>query len=194
MAMRDGRPIDLIWVLVDWTHPGTADLLVAAEVAHRERLPHARLSVNRFNKIQALVKIATTEDAFRARLPAQLQDAIIRVYTEADHNEAVALVRMKDDGVPALTIKAVLELGGNTDYGRLVRAVAVPWLEIVRMIERDPAGIYEIDWRKWEEIIAGAYVRAGYERSRPYATKRRRRQRYHSGEERSWLHQDLRPS
>ena len=163
MAMRDGQPIDLIWVLVDWTHPGTADLLAAAEVAHRERVPEARLSVNRFVKNRALVKIAIAEGAFRARLPPQAKEAIIRTYTEADHKDALALVRISDDAAPALTIKAVLDFGGNTDDGRLVQAVAVPWFEIVRMIEQDPASIYHIDWRKMEEIIAGAYVRAGYD-------------------------------
>ena len=47
--------------------------------------------------------------------------------------------------VPALTIKSLLDFGGNTDEGHLVRAVAVPWFEIVKMIQRDPAGIYQID-------------------------------------------------
>lgn len=64
---------------------------------------------------------------------------------------------------PAITIKALLDLGGNVDDGRLVRAVAVPWFEIVKMIQRDPASVYQIDWRKWEEIIAGAYTRAGFD-------------------------------
>jgi restriction system protein len=68
-----------------------------------------------------------------------------------------------NDPAPALTIKALLDLGGNTDHGRLVRAVAVPWFEIVKMIQQDPAGVYQIDWRKWEEIIAGAYTRAGFD-------------------------------
>jgi restriction system protein len=64
---------------------------------------------------------------------------------------------------PAVTLKALLDFGGNTDDGRLVRAVATPWFEIMRIIQQDPNSIYQIDWRKWEEIIAGAYTREGYE-------------------------------
>jgi restriction system protein len=31
------------------------------------------------------------------------------------------------------------------------------------MIQRDPNAMYEIDWRKWEEILAGAWQRAGFD-------------------------------
>ncbi len=44
-----------------------------------------------------------------------------------------------------------------------MKAVAVPWFEIVDQIQRDPAAAYQIDPRKWEEIIAGAYERAGFD-------------------------------
>jgi restriction system protein len=65
--------------------------------------------------------------------------------------------------LPGLSLKALLDFRGNTDHGLLVRAVAVPWFEILKMIQQDPTGIYQIGWRKWEEIIAGAYTRAGFE-------------------------------
>jgi restriction system protein len=64
---------------------------------------------------------------------------------------------------PELTLKALLEFAGPTSEGELVRAVAVPWFEIARMIQRDPQAMYEIDPRVWEEIIAGAYTRAGFD-------------------------------
>lgn len=35
--------------------------------------------------------------------------------------------------------------------------------EIVRLLQQNPAAAYEIDPRKWEEIIAGAYDRAGFD-------------------------------
>jgi restriction system protein len=63
----------------------------------------------------------------------------------------------------AITLKAILDFGGDTDHGLLVRAVAVPWFEIMKMIQRDPVAVHQIDWRKWEEIIAGAYTRAGFD-------------------------------
>lgn len=64
---------------------------------------------------------------------------------------------------PALTLKAILDFGGRVDDGRLVEAVALPWFEIMKMIKRDPESIYQINPFTWEEIIAGAYTRAGFD-------------------------------
>jgi restriction system protein len=64
---------------------------------------------------------------------------------------------------PAVVLKAVLDFGGATDDGRLVRAVAVPWFEFMRMLQQDPASLHHIDPFKLEEIIAGAYKREGFD-------------------------------
>jgi restriction system protein len=64
---------------------------------------------------------------------------------------------------PAITLKAVLAFGNKVDDGRLVEAVALPWFEIMRMIKADPDAMYTIDPYTWEEIIAGAYTRAGFD-------------------------------
>jgi restriction system protein len=40
--------------------------------------------------------------------------------------------------------------------------LAVPWFEIIAQLEHDPEFLFKIPWRKLEEIIAGAYVRAGW--------------------------------
>ena len=72
-------------------------------------------------------------------------------------------IRAARETPPAVTLKAILELGSATDEGRLVQAVSVPWFEIMRMIEKDPDAIYEIDPFTWEEIIAGAYKEAGFD-------------------------------
>lgn len=64
---------------------------------------------------------------------------------------------------PVLTLKAILEFGDRTDDGRLIQCVAIPWFEIVTLLERDPSAAYAIDPFKWEEIIAGAYVEAGFD-------------------------------
>jgi restriction system protein len=64
---------------------------------------------------------------------------------------------------PEVTLKALITLGAANSEGRLVEAVAVPWFEILRIIQRDPKAAYEIDPRKWEEIIAGAYSQAGFD-------------------------------
>jgi restriction system protein len=62
-----------------------------------------------------------------------------------------------------LLLQTVLTLTDKTAEGRLVEAVAFPWFEIIQLVQREPDTIHEIDWRKWEEIIAGAYRQQGFE-------------------------------
>ena len=64
---------------------------------------------------------------------------------------------------PEFSLKALLEFGDGVAEGLTVRAVALPWFLILDMIERDPAATYQIDPRRWEEIIAGAYEREGFD-------------------------------
>lgn len=64
---------------------------------------------------------------------------------------------------PSLLLQAVIIPGDKTTEGQLVEAVALPWFEIIELISRSPETIYEIDWRKWEEIIAAAYKQQGFE-------------------------------
>jgi restriction system protein len=62
-----------------------------------------------------------------------------------------------------LLIQAVVTLDGETTEGAIVDAVSVPWFEIVKHMRRDPAFMYQVDWRKWEEILAGAYKMSGFD-------------------------------
>ena len=68
-----------------------------------------------------------------------------------------------EDTLPSIVLKALLELVVPTKEGDLIRAVAVPWFEILERIKKDPKSVYQIDPRTWEEIIAGAYTRAGFD-------------------------------
>jgi restriction system protein len=70
----------------------------------------------------------------------------------------------EDIDLPALTIKSLLIAGDKTSEGTLIEFVAIPWFEIMAIIEKDPAAIYQIDCWKWEEIIAGAYKQAGFDK------------------------------
>jgi restriction system protein len=65
--------------------------------------------------------------------------------------------------LPAITLKALIVPGERTSEGVLIVAVAVAWWELLDRFRRDPASIYEIDSRAFEEIIAGAWTREGYE-------------------------------
>lgn len=67
-----------------------------------------------------------------------------------------------DAQTPEFTVKALLEYGDKTAEGILVRAAAIPWFEILAIVAKDPSAAYRIDPRRWEEIIAGAYERAGF--------------------------------
>jgi restriction system protein len=62
-----------------------------------------------------------------------------------------------------LLLQSVVVPGERTDEGKLVEAVTIPWFEIVALLEKDPNAAFDIPPDKWEEIIAGAYKRAGFD-------------------------------
>lgn len=65
--------------------------------------------------------------------------------------------------LPDVLIQAtIVTFGAKTSEGQLIAGVAVPWFEIVRHLQRDPAFLYRIHWRQLEELIAGAYERDGW--------------------------------
>ena len=88
--------------------------------------------------------------AARRQLPAAILDAISRA-------------KQARDETPGILLQAVIVPGEATHEGVLVEAVAVPWFEIMEIIAKDPDAIYQIGSRKWEEIIAGAYRKLGFE-------------------------------
>lgn len=63
----------------------------------------------------------------------------------------------------SLLLQTVIVPGAETDEGQLIKAVSLPWFEIIEVLSRDPAFAHQIDPRTWEEIVAGAYGRAGFE-------------------------------
>jgi restriction system protein len=62
-----------------------------------------------------------------------------------------------------LLMQAIVVPGDSTHEGTLIKAVAVPWFELIKQMNCDPNFMYQIDWRKWEEMIAGAYERSGFD-------------------------------
>ena len=63
---------------------------------------------------------------------------------------------------PEILLQAtIVVLEGRVDDGELIRAVATPWFEIIRQLEQDPEFLYRMDWRKLEELVAGAYRESG---------------------------------
>jgi hypothetical protein len=64
---------------------------------------------------------------------------------------------------PSIILQAVIIPGEKTAEGQLVESVASVWFDIIKLMLHSPEEIYKIDWRKWEEIIAGAYSQQGFD-------------------------------
>ena len=60
-------------------------------------------------------------------------------------------------------MQAVIRPGDQTDEGKIIEAVTLPWFDIIALLEKDPNAAFEIPPERWEEIIAGAYKRAGFD-------------------------------
>jgi len=60
-------------------------------------------------------------------------------------------------------LQAVIVPGAKTDEGQLIEAVALPWFQIIESLKNDPSLAFQIKPRQWEEIIAGAYQKAGFD-------------------------------
>jgi restriction system protein len=61
-----------------------------------------------------------------------------------------------------LMLQAAVTLGEKTDEGHIIEAVTQPWWQIVTALSLNPRLMHELDWRTWEEMIAGGYKAAGY--------------------------------
>ena len=62
-----------------------------------------------------------------------------------------------------LLLQTVVVAGDRTAEGQLIEAVAFPWFDIIDRLKNDPTLAYQIAPRKWEEIVAGAYTKAGFD-------------------------------
>jgi restriction system protein len=67
------------------------------------------------------------------------------------------------ENAPDITVQAILTYGDKTNEGRLIEGVGIAWDEIIKLLTDSPDEIHNFDPHKLEELIAGAYVRAGYE-------------------------------
>jgi restriction system protein len=62
-----------------------------------------------------------------------------------------------------LLLQTLIIPGAQTSEGKLIEAVAVPWFDIIALLQKDPSIAYQLSWEKWEELIAGAYKKAGFD-------------------------------
>jgi len=80
-----------------------------------------------------------------------------------DAPQGSATVKWSYEDVSDITLQTLLTLGDKTDEGRLVEGIRIPWRVMLEIISQDPNEIYNMDPRKLEELIAGAYFEEGYE-------------------------------
>ena len=76
--------------------------------------------------------------------------------------EGTGVLLLKNSNAELL-LQTVIILGENTNEGSLIESVAIPWFEIVELLKKDPNVAFQISHRKWEEIVAGAYSKAGFD-------------------------------
>jgi restriction system protein len=70
---------------------------------------------------------------------------------------------LRTSAIPQLMMQTIIIPGDKTSEGVLIEAVSLPWFAIIEEVLKNPAAALQIDPRKWEEIVAGAYVEAGFD-------------------------------
>lgn len=119
-------------------------------------------------------KTVLDEDRTSPRKPCPVCGSTARIFHVYASATAVGEATLRAEGTVSsaaervfasagLVLQAVVSPGEKTDEGRLITAVTVPWFEIVELLKKDPTLAFKIPPRKWEEIIAGAYKRAGFD-------------------------------
>src|SRR6266446_10307414 len=78
-------------------------------------------------------------------------------------NTAETPLPLRPAGTAQLLLQAVIVPGERTSEGKLIEAVTIPWFEIIALLKQDPNVAFQIPHERWEEIIAGAYHRAGFD-------------------------------
>lgn len=81
----------------------------------------------------------------------------------AGTNRAEPPLPLRVEGIAQLLLQAAIVPGARTNEGKLIEAVTIPWFDIIALLKQDPNVAFQISPDKWEEIIAGAYHRAGFE-------------------------------
>ena len=62
-----------------------------------------------------------------------------------------------------LLLQTIVIPGEKTSEGRIIEAVSIPWFEIINILKDDPTIAFQIPPDKWEEIVAGAYKKSGFD-------------------------------
>ncbi len=63
-----------------------------------------------------------------------------------------------------ILLQTVIVPGAAASEGRLIEAVTIPWFDIIALLKENSSVAYQISPNKWEEIVAGAYKRSGFDK------------------------------
>src|SRR5688500_18413779 len=66
------------------------------------------------------------------------------------------------NSVPPFSFGAIIRVERTLPDGEVISLVDPLYTHLITEIEKDPQLIYQIDPRKWEQIIAAAYDKAGF--------------------------------
>jgi restriction system protein len=66
--------------------------------------------------------------------------------------------------IPSLSLAGVIIPQRRTAEGVLIESTSFVWLDILRRLKYDWSQAYEIPPDKWEELVAGAYKKAGFDK------------------------------
>jgi restriction system protein len=126
---------------------------------------HEMNSSNENNRSGKIVQVGQASEIDTA-LPITVGGKIVQIGQASEIDTALpinVLERFAQQAIPGVLLQAVIIPGDVTQEGQLIEAVAFPWFKIIEMMQRDPNVIYQLDWRQWEEIIAGAYKQQGFD-------------------------------
>jgi restriction system protein len=102
------------------------------------------------------------DEGKKRRRPTQVplvaigMDRRVQVPTEA-------LARYRRRHQPSISVSTILVPDRNTDEGLLIKGTTIAWAQIAEMLKGNWTEAFSIPPEKWEEMIAGAYERAGYD-------------------------------
>lgn len=94
------------------------------------------------------------------RILRALQDPTVITLCDAAIEFGDYLKREADE----LLLGALIVGDADISEGTVVQMIAPAWLEVVRCIQANPRILETIDPRKFEELIAGSYKRAGFDK------------------------------
>ena len=72
-------------------------------------------------------------------------------------------VSLPPPNIASLVLQGLVVPETRTNEGVLIKSVSVAWIEIARHLGGDWSLVMQLDPRQWEEIVAGAFQREGYE-------------------------------